>query len=120
MCHRIAGTITPLPALTHSLGDAASAFRQLSAARHIGKVVVEVPQQLPLQEQRSGRWVISGGLGALGSLTAHWLTARGERMHSCACRCFFPNTTAEFDEVLYHRCEAYHSAGPQRPLCWGF
>lgn len=41
-----AGAIKPLPPLTHSLGDAALALRQLSAARHIGKIVVEVPQQV--------------------------------------------------------------------------
>ena len=41
-----AGNIRPLPLLHHSLGNAAAAFRQLSAARYIGKIVVEVPQQV--------------------------------------------------------------------------
>ncbi len=39
--------------------------------------MVQVPQQVPLS--RNGRWVVSGGLGALGSLAVHWLASQGVR-----------------------------------------
>jgi D-arabinose 1-dehydrogenase-like Zn-dependent alcohol dehydrogenase len=72
------GIIKPLPAIVFKLGDAPAAFRQLSAAKHVGKVVVEVPRPLPLLQQVSGRWIISGGLGALGAITVHWLASQGD------------------------------------------
>ena len=66
------------------LHDAADALRQLSAAKHIGKVVVRVPCQLPAPEEApTGSWIISGGLGALGSLSVHWLASQGLKI--CAC-----------------------------------
>ncbi|BDA51455.1 probable oleandomycin polyketide synthase, modules 5 and 6 [Coccomyxa sp. Obi] len=70
-------TIKPLPPIVYSLRDAPAALRQLSAAKHIGKIVVEAPRALPVPHQAEGRWIISGGLGALGSLTAQWLAAEG-------------------------------------------
>ena len=57
--------------------EAPDALRQLSAAKHIGKVVVQVPSQLPAPEETPGRWIISGGLGALGSLSVQWLASQG-------------------------------------------
>ncbi len=77
---RHAGLIRPLPAVVFPIEEAPDALRQLSAAKHIGKVVVEVLRQLPALKDAQGRWVVSGGLGALGSLSVQWLASQG--MHT--------------------------------------
>jgi NAD(P)-dependent dehydrogenase (short-subunit alcohol dehydrogenase family) len=57
-------------------------MRQMSQARHVGKIVVSAPF-LPLSKGAgsggSGRVVITGGLGSLGLLTARWLLQQGVR-----------------------------------------
>ena len=65
-----AGSISPLPPQVYPLGDAVNAMRQLAAAKHIGKVVLQAPADLPPagSDPPRGRWVVSGGMGALGAL----------------------------------------------------
>ncbi len=79
--HSNAGRLKPLPPLTHSLSNSAAALRQLSAARHVGKIVVQNPAGGNagglVPQGRKGRWVVTGGLGALGSLSGRWLAQRG-------------------------------------------
>ena len=71
------GSFCPLPQVTHALQDAQAALRQMTQARHVGKVVVRcTPSQHPAS-QSHGRWVVTGGLGSLGSLVASWLTQHG-------------------------------------------
>ena len=66
------------------LQEAADALRQLSAAKHIGKVVVRVSCQLPAPEEApTGSWIVSGGLGALGFLSAQWLASQGVQLFPC-------------------------------------
>lgn len=74
-----AGLIRPLPAVVFPIEEAPDALRQLSAAKHIGKVVVEVPGLLPAPRETQGRWIVSGGLGALGTLSVQWLASQGMR-----------------------------------------
>ncbi|KAK9864440.1 hypothetical protein WJX84_006132 [Apatococcus fuscideae] len=80
------GNLKPLPPLTHPLSNSAAALRQLSAARHVGKVVVQHPSGSNAGSLahvgRKGRWVVTGGLGALGSLSGRWLAQRGMQ-HLC-------------------------------------
>jgi hypothetical protein len=40
-----AGVLRPLPVVAHGLGSVAAAMRQMSQARHVGKIVVNNPQQ---------------------------------------------------------------------------
>ena len=75
--HGHAGLIRPLPAVVFPIEEAPDALRQLSAAKHIGKVVVEVPGLLPAPRGAQGRWIVSGGLGALGTLSVQWLASQG-------------------------------------------
>lgn len=66
--------------LSHSLGSAAVALRQLAAARHVGKIVAAAQGSLALSGSSSaGSWVISGGTGALGALSARHLVANRVR-----------------------------------------
>lgn len=56
--------------MVYPVRDTVNALRQLTAAKHIGKVVLEVGHPMgKSQDISSGRWVISGGLGALGALS---------------------------------------------------
>ena len=74
------GTIAALPPVAYSLGATAAALRQLSAARHVGKIVVADASASPLcSSAADGLWVISGGMGALGMLSARWLSSVGLR-----------------------------------------
>jgi hypothetical protein len=83
-----AGQLAPLPTVSYSLGAAAAALRQMSQARHVGKVVVSTaaatsyssasqPQLSFRQELTGGAAVVTGGLGALGVLVSRWLAQQG-------------------------------------------
>jgi NADPH:quinone reductase-like Zn-dependent oxidoreductase len=76
-----AGQLAPLPTVSYSLAAAAAALRQMSQARHVGKVVVS--SSLASQPcHKLGRVVVTGGLGALGSLVAGWLCGHGvQQLH---------------------------------------
>ncbi|MFD4688407.1 type I polyketide synthase, partial [Streptomyces sp. NPDC058461] len=68
------GALTPLPVTCWDVRKAPEAFRYLSQARHVGKVVLTVPA--PLDPE--GTVLITGGTGGLGALVArHLVTERG-------------------------------------------
>ncbi|MFW6693106.1 SDR family NAD(P)-dependent oxidoreductase [Streptomyces sp. MAR4 CNX-425] len=70
------GVLQPLPVATWDVRDAKAAFRHLSQARHVGKVVLTVPPAL----DPDGTVLVTGGTGALGGLVARNLvTAHGVR-----------------------------------------
>ena len=69
------GVWTPVPAEVYPLTEAKSAFRRMQQARHIGKIVVQMPKPLAPQADRS--YLITGGLGALGLHTAAYLAQLG-------------------------------------------
>jgi acyl transferase domain-containing protein/NADPH:quinone reductase-like Zn-dependent oxidoreductase/acyl carrier protein len=65
------GSLRPLPLVTHNMASIVDALRQMSQARHIGKIVVK---PLMLQDTvQSGTSLVTGGTGALGSLLSRWL-----------------------------------------------
>ncbi|MEV5162917.1 SDR family NAD(P)-dependent oxidoreductase, partial [Streptomyces sp. NPDC053728] len=65
------GALRPLPVRTWDVRRAPEAFRFLSQARHIGKVVLTVPQPL----DRDGTVLLTGGTGSLGGVLARHLVA---------------------------------------------
>jgi len=69
------GGWTPVPAEVYPLTEARTAFRRMQQARHIGKIVVQVPK--PLQPHGDRSYLITGGLGALGLHTAGYLAQLG-------------------------------------------
>lgn len=69
------GEWTPLPAEIYPLTEARAAFRRMQQARHIGKIVVQVPNPLAPRPDRS--YLITGGLGAIGLHTAAYLAHLG-------------------------------------------
>ena len=69
------GEWTPLPAEVYPVTEARAAFRRMQQARHIGKIVVQIPN--PLQPRADRSYLITGGLGAIGLHTAAYLAQRG-------------------------------------------
>ncbi|MFB7666047.1 type I polyketide synthase [Kitasatospora sp. NPDC056138] len=68
--------ISPLPVTAWDVRRAPDAFRHLSHARHIGKVVLTVPAP----HAAEGTVLVTGGTGSLGRLVArHLVTAHGAR-----------------------------------------
>ena len=59
------GAIRPLPLIAHSMGNVAAALRQRSQARHVGKIVVRVPEGAR-SIRPSGRVVVTGEPEAAG------------------------------------------------------
>lgn len=85
------GVLRPLPCVAHGLagGGAVAALRQMSQARHVGKVVI-TPAATPAASSSSstsalppvlpgGTVLITGGTGTLGALVAGWLAEQGAR-----------------------------------------
>ncbi len=69
------GEWTPLPAEIYPLTEAKTAFRRMQQARHIGKIVCQIPNPLTPRADRS--YLITGGLGAIGLHTASYLAQLG-------------------------------------------
>lgn len=69
------GEISPVPSEIYPLTEAKTAFRRMQQARHIGKIVVQMPTPLAPRGDRS--YLITGGLGALGLHTASYLAQHG-------------------------------------------
>ena len=71
-----AGELRPLPLRSWDIRQASDAYRFLSRARHVGKLVLTVPT--PLDPE--GTVLITGGTGVLGTLLArHLVTRHGAR-----------------------------------------
>jgi len=69
------GEWTPVPAEVYPLTEARTAFRRMQQARHIGKIVVQMPKPLAPRGDRS--YLVTGGVGALGLHTAAYLAQLG-------------------------------------------
>jgi acyl transferase domain-containing protein/acyl carrier protein len=76
------GAIRPLPCRDFPVTEVSDAFRFMAQAKHIGKIVVTQDFQTTTaavdQPADAGRatYLITGGLGALGLITARWLAER--------------------------------------------
>jgi NADPH:quinone reductase-like Zn-dependent oxidoreductase/aryl carrier-like protein len=71
------GDIRALPAHVFDFQNAPQAFRLMSQARHIGKIVLRHSSSLTIRPDRT--YLISGGLGAIGMSAAKWLVEAGAR-----------------------------------------
>ncbi|MCZ7417119.1 type I polyketide synthase [Streptomyces sp. WMMC897] len=70
------GVVEPLPVRSWDVRRALEAFRYMSQARHVGKVVLTVPGSL----DPDGTVLVTGGTGTLGSLLArHLVVGHGVR-----------------------------------------
>lgn len=75
------GFLKPLPRKVFPAQDVVGAFRWMAQAKHIGKIVIRgfEPGGLGFEPEADGTYLISGGLGALGLLTAEWMVKHGAR-----------------------------------------
>jgi acyl transferase domain-containing protein/acyl carrier protein len=82
------GDLHPVPVVRFSATEVVAAFRLMSQARHIGKIVVELAHQPVTLQPRStldvavsadATYLITGGLGGFGLEVAHWLVQQGVR-----------------------------------------
>ena len=78
------GRLAPLPVRTFALDDAATAFKTMAAARHIGKIVLTVPGEGHTTAvsdaspaRPDGAYIVTGGLTGVGLATARWLALGG-------------------------------------------
>ncbi|EFL20211.1 type I polyketide synthase, partial [Streptomyces sp. C] len=71
-----AGVLRPLPVRAWDIRRAPEAFRFMSQAKHVGKIVLTVPQAW----DPAGTVLVTGGTGTLGALVAkHLVTTHGVR-----------------------------------------
>jgi NADPH:quinone reductase-like Zn-dependent oxidoreductase/NADP-dependent 3-hydroxy acid dehydrogenase YdfG len=70
------GDLQPLPSRTFPLDDAPSAFRYMAQAKHTGKVVLTTPG---VHFSSDATYLIAGGLGGLGLVTAGWMADSGAK-----------------------------------------
>lgn len=84
----IAEGVLPVPAPTHyALIDADNAIRLMAGARHVGKLVLDIPRsgvrRVPVPPaqapvfRRDGAYLVTGGLGGLGVFLADMMAANG-------------------------------------------
>lgn len=73
------GTIRPLPVTEYSATNVADAFRLMSQARHLGKIVVDRRAERSLPVRSDVTYLVTGGLNGVGLKTAGWLVERGAR-----------------------------------------
>ncbi|TWU50972.1 Phenolphthiocerol synthesis polyketide synthase type I Pks15/1 [Rubripirellula tenax] len=81
------GDYHPLHFTQFDIDNVVGAFRFMSQRRNLGKIVVRIPQDTipkrpPIADDTSmirsdGTYVVTGGLGALGTATAKWLVSQG-------------------------------------------
>jgi acyl transferase domain-containing protein len=81
-----AGTLLPLPRRIFNWEQVGSAFRLMSRAESIGKIIVTQQTTAwhrsasgPPAFRSDGSYLITGGLGGLGLLIAGWMVERGAR-----------------------------------------
>lgn len=69
--------LRPLPFVSHKIGNVSAALRQMSQARHVGKIVVSSPSLRQREDINSQNAIaITGGLGTLGLQVANWLVTQ--------------------------------------------
>lgn len=74
-----AGKIKPPPIITYPIEEVSHAFRYMQSAKHVGKIVITQPLPLTEKVKADASYLITGGLGGLGLITAKTLAAAGAR-----------------------------------------
>ena len=75
--------LTPPPIERFALRNVEGAFRQMTQARHIGKIVIDEFEDRPpidangFRPRADASYLISGGLGGFGLAVAEWLAQKG-------------------------------------------
>ncbi len=94
------GAVKPLPIQTFTFNQAVDAFRCLSQAKHIGKVVLTAETPALIQPHwkpsASDTYVVTGGMGGFGREVVNWLLRHGAGRVAVVSR--NPGAQAGFDD----------------------
>ena len=80
------GTYRPIPVTQFPVGQTTEAFRTLSKAQHIGKIIIDLTQPVieveddldtPLRFEANASYIVTGGLRGFGVSVADWLSSNG-------------------------------------------
>jgi acyl transferase domain-containing protein/acyl carrier protein len=80
------GTLSPPPVRVFPISEAASAFRHMAQAKHIGKIALSMddrevwitpPSKGSVTFRSDATYLITGGLGGLGLSVAQWMIGQG-------------------------------------------
>jgi acyl transferase domain-containing protein/D-arabinose 1-dehydrogenase-like Zn-dependent alcohol dehydrogenase/acyl carrier protein len=74
-----AGRLKPLPITIFPFTEADKAFRYMSHAKHIGKIVITHRASTGAEFRPDGCYVLTGGFGGLGMLVANWMVDHGAK-----------------------------------------
>lgn len=109
------GSIHPLPSTVYPAGKTVDAFRYLSSAKHIGKVVIDYTdltdvvgkEKLPPRPHidAEGAYLVTGGFGGLGLEIAEWLIASG------ATHLVLTGRKKTDNDVVLNRLQVWRDAG---------
>ena len=94
------GTLLPIRTQVFERDAVIGAFRVVSRARHVGKVVIQMAR--PLRTASQGIHVVTGGFGALGRSLCRDLLARGVRNLALIVRRAPDEEQQAFLELLRH------------------
>lgn len=103
-----ARTLVPIPQEVFHISSFKDAFRRMAQARHIGKIVVQVPDGEtvevsssigPAQFRADASYLISGGTGGLGLTIAEWMVRRGAKHLVLVSRGGVASSQAAVDEM---------------------
>lgn len=97
------GIVHTLPVQTFDFAESAAALRRLGQGKHIGRIVVEVPAEGPIEARPSadlrlddrGVYVVTGGCAGFGLALARWLVDKGARRLVLCSRRGLPSTKEE-------------------------
>jgi myxalamid-type polyketide synthase MxaB len=70
------GELKPLPIRIFPMESVRDAFRYMAQAKHIGKIVITQAERASMIDPH-GTYLITGGLGGLGMVTARWMVEKG-------------------------------------------
>ncbi|MFF8449931.1 SDR family NAD(P)-dependent oxidoreductase [Streptomyces leeuwenhoekii] len=87
LCRRVTdGRYRPLPHQVHPADAVPEAFRSLRHSKHLGKIVVELGEPVPVEQpvppadpDATATYLVTGGLSGLGAALAEHLVRRGAR-----------------------------------------
>ncbi len=71
------GTLEPLAHTRWPIAEAGAAMEFMRSARHIGKNVMVMPRMAGGQLRHDRSYLVTGGLGGIGTVVARWLAERG-------------------------------------------
>ena len=104
-----------LPVTRFAAAEIPAAFQFMAQARHVGKVVIEMPRQGGMTVRSDGTYWVTGGRGALGMSVANWLVEQGAGRVLLSGRSAGVSSGPALDErIEYWACDVSSAAAVER------